>query len=343
MALVHRRGTLTPAIYNVGRYALGKLAQNVVDSGAKQGSDMILRNGKRIATRAYQGAKSSIKRFRSRSASAGGGSAVSFQNDMALRYQRKRMPRRRRRAWKRFGRKVKHVMLQMQPLRMYVSDNLGSRTTWSADAQAIFGATLLGTQITNNDEVLQVFKDAYSTATAAASTSYSIYIKSACLDVQLTNGDATYPCYLDVYYLRPRKPWESADQIGSVFTNSYGEMQTITANTATNPAVTAFQNPIFCSYFKITKKVEHLLAPGQTRSLQVRLPMNQYVQGKRLVNEPMMLKNGIALLFMSRGVPQTDGATGAQLAGGTIYWKCQHTIVYGVPPSSTTRSGGHTG
>lgn len=67
--------------------------------------------------------------------------ANTYQHDTRTRYRRRPMPKRRRRRWVRFVKRVKHVALNMQPLQIYTSEGVANLTS-SANQGGAYGRTL---------------------------------------------------------------------------------------------------------------------------------------------------------------------------------------------------------
>lgn len=263
---------------------------------------------------------------------------ISTQRDFATRYVRKRMPRRRRKRWVRFGKRVQHVIMQTQPLQTYTVDYAGAVKSFAVNLQTTDGQMLGGVSPSNNDELLQVFKAVYGSAlTISTIDKYKIFLKSMCLDVQLKNT-GTSTVIVDVYTLLCRKSDKDSNRIDVSYTNAFAEQSAGSGGTvsATNPSTTVFQNPLFCSMWKILGKKEMLLGAGQTSTLQMRIPYNRWLNGKLLENNLQAIPGLTrAYLFQMRGAPENNVGT-ARLAAGEVTWMCQCTVAFGVPPSSTT-------
>lgn len=315
---------------------------------------------KQVARRQYRPAPYGLRGFASRALSTASGAALragasyvktklgrrfsegsplTNQYDARIRYVRKPMPKAKRRRWKRFTGKVKHVMLQMQPLQSYCDDNGGAVMTAAADAQTTSGIMLGGTQVTNNSELYEIFSDQFTLASVAAAKPYSLFIKSMSLDVQLTNTGSGR-AVLDVYTLICRKSYEVASPIATQYTANYNEQTNISLASVTHPATTPWQNPLFLKYWRIIKKQEIILGSGNYTTLQMRIPYNKHLQGRLLTSCPQAIP-GIsrAFLFQVRGSPENNAGT-ARLQAVEVTWKSQITINYGRPPGQVTAGTG---
>lgn len=262
---------------------------------------------------------------------------ITEQYDAARRYQRRPMPRRKRRLWRSFTKRVQHVMLQSQALMSYTRD-LVSNETWAINKQGTFGYYLGGTTFTDNDELLQAFRNAYGSAlTSTTVDDYKLFIKAMSLDIQITNT-GTQSCVVDVYTCLARKASNAGGQsIGSQYIALYGEQNSgqVVGPSWNEPSSTPFQNSLWCGYWKILQKKEILLGPGNTTTMQLRLPYNRMMYGK-LLEYNLSYLPGItrAYLFQVRGVPRDNAGT-AELAAGQVTIGRQWTVTYGLPPGNT--------
>lgn len=263
---------------------------------------------------------------------------ISTQHDVSMRYRRKRMPRRKRKRWVRFTRKVQHSIMQMQPLQSYTIDYPGAFKTIAVNTQVTDGQMIGGVSATNNNELLNIFRRAYgSTLSLSGIDKYKIFLKSMCCDFQLNNSGSS-SIIVDVYHLICRTNDWAGNRIDVQYTNAFAESSAGSGGTvdSTNPATTPFQNATFCSLWKVLSKKEILLGAGQISTFQVRVPYNKYFNGKMLENNFAAVPGFTrAVLFQVRGAPENNAGT-PRLAAGSFTWMCQFTASYGVPPSSTT-------
>jgi len=252
------------------------------------------------------------------------------QHDSRLRYRKKRMPRRRRRAYVGKLKLFRHFMEKEQPLQTYTVKNVNNAASL-LNQQITYGICLFTDQVTSESDLLNIFSDAYNLVTPlTTAVNKRLYIKSACLDIQMTNVAAN-ACIIDVYRIRLRNVWNTTDNLFTIWNTTFGDQGTITAKSSSDPAVTPFQNPTFCKYFKVLDKREVLLGAGLTTSFQLRRPGNRLVQGRRVVTEPFGYR-GLCegFLFQQRGVPQTVTAVN-QLVPTSVTWAYQKTYTYALP------------
>lgn len=284
-------------------------------------------------------------RFRNRNKSAIESGANTFQHDSRVRYRKKRMPRRKRKAWKRFTRKVGAVSLGMQPLQIYSNEGTENITA-SANQGTQWGRIIGGTNVANNDELWQIFRRCYNLAAIANAVPYKIYVKSICMDVAITNT-GSYPIVLDVYTLQCRQDFATATKVQDQWQAALGEVQAPAGGgsvTPTKTALTVFDAPNFCSYWKVLAKREYIIGSNNVITLQMRIPLNKHIEGKVLGTSPQALpKYSRAFLITAHGCPSNRGAVGAaQFDSLTMTAGWQTVVHYAVPPGSTTKEAGNT-
>lgn len=264
------------------------------------------------------------------------GRTTTEQRDSRVGYVKHRMPRGRRRRWKRFTRKVQHVMLQMGASQTF-SVPRATIKSWIANAQNYWGVMLGATGAVNNDDLVDAFKRAYgSTLNLTDLDDYKLFIKSLCLDVQINNNGAN-TAIIEIYHLLARKPYNDTSNLESQFAATFNEIPApgTYSRAITNPGYTPFQNALFCSHWAIQRKEQIQLGPGELSTLQIRIPANKMFLGKTLETSPAMIRNFTrGLLVICKGEPENASGT-AQLSAGEIVFATQMTCNYQLPPSST--------
>jgi len=191
------------------------------------------------------------------------------------------------------------------------------------------------------NDLQQMFYDAYGVASLATIDQKRLIIKSAVLDIQLTNS-GTQGCVIDVYRIRLRNVWNTTDNLFTVWNTTFNDQNTISVKASDDPAVTPFQNPSFCKFFKVMDKREILLGSGNTTTMQLRRPGNRWVQGRRVANEPHGLR-GLeeGFLIQARGMPVTNAGPLYQLAAVNLTWSYQKTYNYALPVGSDASEAIH--
>jgi len=218
---------------------------------------------------------------------------ITNQYDVKTQYRRRRMPRRRRKAWVRKVRMVNAITnnklgTQLQMFRSFLTGTVpaGNQTSWSA---GIYGEN--GVVATANDfgidDLAQL--NSYSADTSKMNT---WHLKSAVVDIEISNigGDGYNNSFtVDCYEIICRKSVnaQSASAIAGpsdMFVKGFGLQDllgTATALGSTTPGVVPFQNAIFCHHFKILKKTRVLLSVGQATHFMFR-----DAKDRKIYNEP---------------------------------------------------------
>lgn len=261
------------------------------------------------------------------------GGITTEQRDSSVRY----VSRRGRRRTSRFVRRVQDVMLRMGATQTF-SIRFGGLTNVSTNQQQWQGQILGGAFPTNNDEVFQAFRNAYGTGVTSTNIdSYRLFIKSICLDIQITNS-SDKNMILEMYTLKASKPWTAADRLATQLTTCITETDQPTGFTftANDPGWTLFQVPQFCQYWTVVRKQQIVISAGETTTLQIRMSMNRMVNGKELETRQQTIRGARALFWSAKGAPEVDGVgTGQQYADGQFVWTSQCTVNYQMPPGNT--------
>jgi len=291
----------------------------------------------RMGRSAYQAVQRS--RQPSRAAKTTQSSVLTTQYDQSLRYRKKRMPKRRRRRWTSFVKRVRAVELAAQPMQFYGFQR-SERTTGGVNVQTVASALIGGTTVPNNDELYQIFQQAYGTTSVADAAENIIYMKSISLDIQLSNVLST-AAIVDVYVLQARKTFNIAQDADAQWSAAMLELASPTGGgtvTPGNVSTTLFDAPNFCSYWKILSKKEILLGAGQVTTMQLRNARNKRIDGKALATNPQAIPGYTkCMFFMIRGVPENPALP--RTAATDIVWSYQINVKYAIPPGKTSEAG----
>lgn len=300
-----------------------------------------------LGTAAAAGGAMMNRIFRRSGAAAGNGGRtgpiVSTQRDQATRYRRKRMPRRKRKRWVSFTRKVRHVELQMQPLQIFTKEGVINLTSAAGQSQ-IWSRMAGGTTVANNDEILRIFAAQYNTTVLSNLVAYRIFIKSLVLDIQLTNNGST-TLIVDVYTLKNRKTFGAAGDVAGQYNAALNEVAaapnagTLLVN---GTATTVFDAPTFCEFWQTLSKREVLIGAGVTCTFQMRLPVNKMIEGKILQTNLQAIPGYTrAFLFDWHGPPNNQGPSGAaQFAPTSVTFGYQTVVHYAVVPGINQKNAG---
>lgn len=251
--------------------------------------------------------------------------------DKSVRYVRKRMPSLKRRKWVSFSRKVQHVNLQMNPLRIYQSVEKGVNS--GAIGEQSSQGTLLYDDFLSNADTLNIFKDAYGGA--AAPTDYlarRVYLKSASLDLQFQNTGSV-AAIVDVYQIRIRRGTVTTyNTLLDMWNDTFAEMATVGIVGAANPQMTPFDNPNFCKHWLVVKKTEFVLDASKIITMNIRKPKNGFINGRNLEQSRSGLVGWTEGFFWQiRGAP-ANNASSSGLASHTVTYGVQKSYHYAYPP-----------
>jgi len=248
----------------------------------------------RAGTRAMIGAKSvnSIIRQRRRlddysrqvkkqkTSSSRSSLGITNQFDVKRMYRaRRRKPRRVIKRWRKFQRRVQRAISSEIPTQIELFRGHLDITA-TAGTQQMFGCVLYGEAGSNaaaNDLGAQDLKQVVNDSNNLITTNTNkLQFKSAYLDLYLTNTGQTPAAttiYVDIYTVYCRKDVYQYNGVSDFCANTYADSTTLAGGTAlasTVFGVTPFQNPMFCSHFKIGEVKRVVLENGQTYNIQMK-------------------------------------------------------------------------
>jgi len=128
---------------------------------------------------------------------------ITNQHDAAITYRRKPMPRRRKRAWIKYSRKVKAVIQSSLGSNFFiilrsavVQNNLNKQAVYN-------GHTVMGLNgaATDTNDVSQIFDRAIAASLLSQKDSGRLMVTGWMAETQVVNS-GTAPAYLDMYYWR---------------------------------------------------------------------------------------------------------------------------------------------
>lgn len=233
---------------------------------------------------------------------------------------------------RRFRNRVLEAVNGTAPIQSYLTDNCYSVKTITADQVTMDAAGLCTLAIgtgNSNDDVRQMFYNAYTLATDAACIGYKLQFRSAVMDVNWTNTGAG-GVILDIYTMICRKSYITiTTNPDTQFTAQFAEQGGTLA--ITNPAVTPFQNPGFLQYWKIIAHKTVHLKTGEVCNMQVRQNRRKWLDGKCLTQNVNAIPGWTKIVFFQmRGEVENNAGT-ARYSGGTVAWKARKTYTYQFP------------
>lgn len=324
MAIVKYRRPKNSFLYNVAKGASG-----LIKYGAKQ-----IRTNAGLLPIASAASSYLAKGSTQENSRDITGSILTNQHDSGARYMKRRMPRRRRRAFVRQVKKFQWMVQKQQPLLSWTKFYGFRMNQGSNDLQSTNRALLYPINCgTNETDLRDIIVAAYGGVLSDHNTK-RIFIKSAVIDMQIKNN-ASDVAVVDIYKIvATGLPYQSAGvSLNSIWSTLY--LNQTGAASSTSPALTPFQNPEFCKYFRVVSKKEVLLGAGNTTTMQMRIPGNRVVYGRQLVNAGATYPRlTMGFLLQVRSAP-TLVASNVQLAPHDCLVSVQKTYTYGLPPTST--------
>jgi len=227
----------------------------------------------RLGVRAY---RSWTKNSNKKRGTAGVG--VTNQYDARNIYRRKRMPRYKRKQWKKFVHKVRAVA-RKDLATLSIVRNQANVITSSAGGQSMDNCCLYGLEGSNGIATSSMGADDLTqiVANATYGANKKILFQSGVLDLTMVNTDASASVEVDCYryFYRKQSDQQSAT---AVLVQGFANTSTVGAGAAlaiTTRGVTPFQCPSGMHYLKILAKKKYLLSPGQAATYQIRDPKNR--------------------------------------------------------------------
>lgn len=299
------------------------------------------------------------------------GFGVTEQHDARMVYKKKRMPRRRKRVWKRFVRKVNFVAEKELGTQTVIfnkniagQDNNGNQIVLDF---CLYG--LASTETEKSDLFRVVSLDNTGNPTAAAGEVVGLTTKymfhSGVLDMTIRNSSFTSSgatttlasegvMEIDVYELMSSKYWSNyAGALPSPFTgitNAFSDASTNTktiggAGTTiglTQRGATPFDIPHALSTYgiRILKKTKYKISPGATFTYQMRDPGRHVMSREFVTDATSPNKPGLTrwIMLIGKGVPgvtygSTDGTIRSKIDVGIT-----RKYMYKIEGTNETRS-----
>lgn len=232
--------------------------------------------------------KSGIFRGSSKGPKVISGTGVTSQYDRKVQYRKKSMPRRKKRQWIKFVKKVNAVALKQFGTKTIVR-NSQAGVNWTGDSQEYLTLSLYGkdgqadtvsTLSKGNDDLAQIYQNDSELLDASSSGHFT----SAVMDLTIVNNSFAADSAentgmeVDVYEIMYTKmlDYNSPQQYITKAQTNTGQINTgIPSITLPNRGVTPFDFPDASSNgFRIIKKTKYFLGRGETCTYQIRNPKN---------------------------------------------------------------------
>lgn len=265
---------------------------------------------------------------------------VTSQYDAKLVYRKRRMPRWKKRAWRKFSRKTNAVIEKGLGNRIVLYNNADDVTsagnfqgfsTWT-----IYG--LNGTDIAANRGNKDV-SDVFATASTSAS---KLIFKSAILDITMTNKGTnnTFGLEVDLYHVvywnECGKP--NFNDVHAASVAETGMLPGKGALSLVNRGCTPFDLPQLLrkTRMRILKKMKYFLGPNEAATYQIRDSRNRRISGANL--------GSINTEFIQPGMTQGllivhKPVAGYQASAGILSVGCTRKYSFTSQEDSYTSSG----
>lgn len=309
-----------------------------------------LRLGARFGKAAYVANRSRYRGNGSRTNTATGkrvgeSTPLTYDNDFKTDYRYRRMPRRRKRRWVSFVRKVNAVtMKKQQGLKKVLFYGIKNLTTvanqsgttdmmmYSADGSAVLDNADIGA-IFRGHLGATVFNDQNSFA-AIGNAQKKLQFESCQMECTVRNLGSV-SAIVEVYYVRCRKAHaqtnlDSGNTAAGIYHLGFlkqTQVQDLEESTilGTGPQVstqigtTPFQSPRFCETFKILRRKKYQIAPGNTISFLLKDPRNRTIEAGNVRSQLFIPFTTHGYLCQFYGVPGLDSGPVHAMACNLIF------------------------
>lgn len=357
---------------NVGLFAAGAAnyyfrtryprAHHIVKSAAKgaaltAGLSMppVLRKRARVSASGRRSANVHHARTRTtntvlapRGAAVASSTPISQYHENRLLYRKRRMPKRKKRIWKSFKRKVQYISNTQQKKQVMYSKTSFDLTS-AVDAQATFDCLMF----TGWNGTVSSWYDMLRCATIAQQSTLTtnlcrFYVTSARMNMTYYNaGDK--PAYLDLYWFRCNRDCErgAIDIINKNVSTTWQNEASATGTNVTTSTVfgtTPFMVQGIQGYIKIYKVSKHYIAAGQSIEFTIKDPRNHFIKETAIeqnansvatvVPQTMLKGKTQGVIGCAYGVPSAaSGSPGEFASAATIY--CRREVQYIFRPIPT--------
>lgn len=201
-------------------------------------------------------------------------------------YKKKRMPRRKRKQWVKFTKKVRAVFNKEMSCQTILRREVGTASA-AINTQNFFNAMLFPADgvVASMNDLVEIKKSLAGTAAVGDKSKFRI--ESGVLDLAIqAKATNTNTLYADVYSIVARKDLPSSmytsptNMFANLTSESTVDLEGDTRIAPTDIGSTPFSMPLFCQYWKILSKKTITMTPGQVAEMQLRDSKNKYFMGK---------------------------------------------------------------
>lgn len=267
------------------------------------------------------------------------GVGISSQHDVKTIYRKKRMPRRKRKAWARFSKKVTAVLDKSVGTKTLVINNVdalvGAIGLQSVSSYLLYGMNgQNGTGTRGNSDLITIA----SNFTNAKKVVY----KSGIMDLTITNTNATANQEVDIYHVRFNNEHEANTPLATFANAVANTVVTTGRSTLTIQArgATPWDFPLALSVARITivKKTKVFISAGNSTTYQIRDPRNFQISKYDINNQTPnynYVKPGMTqgVIIIAKNVAGFQGVA-TNLSVG-----CTQKYVYGEIQDSVCETG----
>lgn len=218
---------------------------------------------------------------------------LTHQRDKRTAYKRRRRPRRIRKKWGSFKKKVRHIIEKSKPRVAVLRRNL-STPTCSANQQVVQTFpmwSVANTGATQYDDVLRLMQVDIQDGGSTAFEKTNYYMRYCDMELNIENHSTQNTFIMDVYYCYCQRDTQAipddlfAAGVQDSTANPDADNQTAafpgpSLLQSSSVGVTPFQSPSFCRYFKISRKERISLSPGQATDVNWTSRKNRYWEGE---------------------------------------------------------------
>jgi len=326
-------------------------------SALKQVARHAIRKGTKYAVKA--GGNYVANKFKARNNSRGGRGQqlLTYDNDFKTDYVYKRMPKRKRKAWLRFTKKVNAVADRKQGLKKHLFSDIYRRQPLVNNC--LFGECMLYSPDAKGAELCQdmgdifrdilgaSFDDMYNVSLGGDVTKF-IKFESAMMEVTWrNNGDS--PVIIDLYKVVCRKDFgltseDPSNCVAGIYNLGFlkqGQIKDDENNAfvgtgsqvSTQVGTTPFQSSMFCSYFKILNKRKIVIAPQNLVSTILKDPKGRRIHATQCRAKIAMRGHTHGYFWQVYGVPGLSSSTPVYATPSDVIVTIQKKYSYYLPVS----------
>lgn len=307
----------------------------------------LIRGARSLSEYSRRSSRSSTASRGSTAGISGTSNYTTTQKDSRLQYRHKRAPKKKRRSWGKFVRKVQAVAESEQGTNTIMRNTTKSFVVGalpSFTSQNYFTTCLYGWKGTDANE--QGTQDMYSLMDADdridITKTQKVKMVNGVMDITITNTGET-AIELDIYRVRYTRKSNNTSSITTVMNQSYLQQITPTANVGPGAnngldiqdrGATLFDVPLFSREvgLKINSKQKFFLPAGDSVTYQIRDPKTHYFQSGDYISE----NNNFVWPWKTQGIVGIFKTCAGLDINGSVAVGCTRTYKYKILSNSKT-------